>query len=120
MWPSFLILGLLALLPLGRSVEAPLAIAAIAGLIFAWRKRSQLQMNAGIRLAAALFVCYWLAALLSAPGAVAPDKSWSTVAVLLRFFPFALFATLALRDATVWARLTAGAAAILVLWLLDA
>ena len=120
MWPSFLILGLLALLPLGRSAEAPLAIAAIAGLIFAWRKRSQLQMNAGVRLAAALFVCYWLAALLSAPGAVAPDKSWSTVAVLLRFFPFALFATLALRDATVWARLTAGAAAILVLWLLDA
>ena len=120
MWPSFLILGLLALLPLGRSAEAPLAIAAIAGLIFAWRERSQLRTNAGVRLASVLFACYWLAALFSAAGAVAPEKSWSTAGVLLRFFPFVLFATLALRDAATWSRLIAGAAAIVVLWLLDA
>jgi len=120
MWPALLMLGMLVLLPLGRSAEAPLALAAIAGLLFAWQERSHLHMLAGVRLAAGLFACYWLAALISAPGAVAPEKSWSTVAALLRFFPLALFATLALRDAATWPRLVAGVAAIVVLWLLDA
>ena len=120
MWSALLLLGVLVLLPVGRSAEAPLAIAAIAALILAWRERTQLRTAAGVRLAAGLFACYWLAALLSAPGAVAPEKSWSTVAALLRFFPFALLPPLALRDAATWPRLTAGAPAIVVLWLLDA
>ena len=120
MWPALLVLGVLALLPLGRSAEAPLAIGAIAGLVLVWRARAQLRVRASVRLAMLLFGCYWLAALFSAPGAVAPDKAWSTVGVLLRFFPFALFTCLALRDTTIWPRLIAGAAAIVVLWLLDA
>jgi O-antigen ligase len=120
MWPALLVLAVLALLPLGRSAEAPLALAAVAGLALAWRTRAQLRADSGVRLVALLFACYWLAALISAPGAVAVEKSWSTVGVLLRFFPFALFATLALRDATLWPRLIAGAAAVVLLWLLDA
>ena len=120
MWPALLALGVLVLLPLGRSAEAPLAIGAVAGLVLAWHARAQLRARAGVRLALILFGCYWLAALFSAPGAVAPDKVWSTVGVLLRFVPFALFACLALRDAAIWPRLIAGAAAIIVLWLLDA
>src|SRR5947209_893042 len=102
MWPALLVLGVLALLPLGRSAEAPLALAAIAGLALAWRARAHLRLSAGVRLAVILFACYWLAALVSAPGAVASEKAWSTVAVLLRFFPFALFAVLALREAALW------------------
>ena len=119
MWPALLMLGVLALLPLGRSSEGLLAIAAVAGLAAAWRMRASWRTHAGVRLAAILFACYWLAALFSAPGAVAPDKSWSTVAVLLRFLPFVLFAAIALRDIA-WPPLIAGAAAIVVLWLLDA
>jgi O-antigen ligase len=120
MWPALLALGVLVLLPLGRSSEGALAIGAVAGLVFAWRGRGGLRADEGVRLAAILFACYWLAALISAPAAVAPEKSWDTVGVLLRFFPFALFATLALRDAALWPRLVAGAAAVIVLWLLDA
>src|SRR5204862_816380 len=68
-----------------------------------------------------LFACYWLPALLSAPDAVAPDRTWSTVLVDLRFLPFAL--------AMVWLvggapraqmLLREGAALVVGLWVLDA
>ncbi|MDE1884439.1 MAG: O-antigen ligase family protein [Xanthomonadaceae bacterium] len=120
LWPLWIVLGVLVLLPVGRSSEAPLAIGAIGGLIFAWRERTTVRTHAGVRLAAIVFGCYWLAALASAPAAVAPEKTWSTVAALLRLLPFALFACLALRKVTWWSRLTDACAAIVLLWLLDA
>ncbi len=120
MWPVWIVLAVLLLLPIGRASEAFIAIGAIAGLILAWNQRASLRADAGVRLAAILFACYWLAALVSAPGAVAPEKSWSTVAVLLRFLPFALFACLALRKAAWWPLLIDACAAVVLLWLLDA
>ena len=120
LWPVWVMLGVLVLLPVGRGAEALIAVGAVAGLILAWRERARLRAHAGVRLAAILFGCYWLAALISAPGAVAPEKSWSTVATLLRFFPFVLFACLALCNTAWWPRLRDACAAIVVLWLLDA
>ncbi|MBS0557800.1 MAG: O-antigen ligase family protein [Proteobacteria bacterium] len=120
MWPLWIVLAVLLLLPVGRASEAPLAIGAIAGLILAWRERDVLRTQVGARLALIVFACYWLAALLSAPGAVVPGKTWDTVAVLLRFVPFAVFACLALRKTAWWPRLTDACAAIVLLWLLDA
>ena len=119
-WPALVVLSVLVLLPIGRSSEAAMAVGAIAGLVLAWRQRTTLQDNHGVRLAVLLFACYWLPALLSAPAAFAAQKSWSTVAVLLRFLPFALFACLSLRTATLWPRISAAVAMIVVLWLLDA
>jgi O-antigen ligase len=120
LWPLWIVLGVLVLLPLGRASEAPLVVGAFSGLILAWRQRALLRADAGVRLAVILFACYWLAALISAPGAVAPDKSWSTVAYLLRFLPFAVFTCLALRKAAWWPLLVDACAAVVVLWLLDA
>lgn len=120
MWPVWIVLAVLVLLPLGRASEAPLIIGAVAGLILAWRERANLRTHAGVRLAAILFGCYWLASLISAPGAVAPEKSWSTVGVLLRFLPFLVFACLALRKVEWWPLLTDACAAVVLLWLLDA
>jgi O-antigen ligase len=120
LWALWIVLGVLVLLPLGRASEAPLVVGAVVGLILAWRQRALLRADAGVRLAVTLFACYWLAALISAPGAVAPEKSWSTVGVLLRFFPFALFACLAMRKAVWWPLLVDACAAVVVLWLLDA
>jgi len=117
---ALLVVAVLVLLPVGRSAEAPLALGALAGLVLTWRSRDTLAANAGLRLAALLFACYWLPALISAPDSVASSKSWSTVATLLRFLPFAAFAVLALRDARVWPRIVQAVAAVLVLWLLDA
>ncbi|MBS0569555.1 MAG: O-antigen ligase family protein [Proteobacteria bacterium] len=120
MWALGIVLGVLVLLPLGRASEAPLVIGAAAGLVLAWRERAVLRTHAGVRLAVIMFGCYWLAALSSAPGAVAPEKTWGTVGVLLRFLPFAVFVAIALRRAGAWPRLTAACATLVVLWLLDA
>jgi len=117
-WPALLVLAVLALLPVGRVAELPLAFTAIAGAVWAWRERAQ--WPRGVRLAALLFACYAFAALLSAPTAVAPMKSWSTVAAVLRFLPFALGTCFAMREATLWPRVIAAAAMLVVLWLLDA
>ena len=118
-WPALLLLSILVLLPLGRSAEVPLVLAAGATLVLLVRSRLALDAPAA-RLVLALFACYWLAALVSAPGAVAPAKSWSTVATTLRFLPFALFAAWALRDAARWAGILVAIGAVVALWALDA
>jgi hypothetical protein len=120
LWPALLLLSVIALLPVGYSFEAPLTIAAAFGLVHAWRMREVLRTDPGVRLAIVLFACYWLAALISAAVAIAPAKTWSTVAVVLRFLPFALFAALLLRDSELWPQIECAVAAVVVLWLLDA
>jgi O-antigen ligase len=119
-WCALIVLAVLALLPLGRSAEVPLIFGALVGIGLMWRARATLSSNVGATLVVALFLCYWIPALISAPGSVAPDKTWSTVAVLLRFLPFALFASLGLHRSDMWPRIIAACAAITVLWLLDA
>ncbi len=120
-WPALIALAVLALLPVGRiAAEVPLCIGAVAGIVLVWRDHKTLSQNMGVKLVVGLFACYWLPALISAPGSVAPDKTWSTVAGLLRFLPFALFACIALRRVDIWPRIVAACAAITVLWLLDA
>ena len=120
-WPALLLLAVLVLLPIGiGAATVPVALCAIAGLIFAWRRRGSLSANPGLRLATALFACYWLPALISALGSIAPGKSWGTVGGLLRFLPFAAFPCLALRSSDAWPRITGAAGAIVALWLLDA
>ena len=119
-WPALLVLTVVVLLPVAASAEAPLIIASAAGLWIAWRERARLSAHRGARIAFALFACYWVAELISTPGAIAPARSWSTVAATLRFLPFALFAVLALRDAAQWPRIERAVAMIVTLWLLDA
>ena len=114
-----LVLAVLVLLPLGRSAELPLVIAAIAGVVLLARGRLRLD-EAGARLVLVLFACYWLPALLSGFAAIEPGKTWTTVATTLRFLPFALFVGWALRDAPRWPALVAAVAIVASLWALDA
>ena len=118
-WPVFVVLAVLVLLPIGRSAELPLVIGAIAGTVLLLRRQLDFG-DPGMRLAFALFACYWLAALVSGIAPVEPARTWSTIGVTLRFLPFALFACWALRDAAAWPRVGAAAAAVVVLWTLDA
>ncbi|HET7845178.1 MAG TPA: O-antigen ligase family protein [Xanthomonadales bacterium] len=112
---------LLVLLPVGRTAEIALLAVALAGVVAAWRARGDANAWRGAGLALLAFAAYWLPALLSAFDAVAPDKSWSTVAGTVRFLPFALGAVLALRDAPAWqARVARAAGAIVALWTVDA
>src|ERR1019366_8616721 len=110
-WPALLVLAVLVLLPLGRSSELPLACAGVAALVLLAQRRIDLRDSAP-RLAPTLFACYWLPALLSGFAAIEPGKTWSTVAVALRFLPFALFAVWALRDSATWSALTKAVAVI--------
>jgi O-antigen ligase len=120
-WPALIVLAVIALLPVGRAWPyVPLAIGAGAGLVMSWRARATLRANRAVVLAAILFAGYWLAALISAPASVAPEKSWTNVAGLLGFLPFAVFAALALNGGASWPRIIAAVAMIDVLWLLDA
>lgn len=120
-WPALIFVAVLVLLPVGvGAATVPVALGAIAGLVFAWRERGTGLANPGLRLALVLFACYWLPTLISAFDSIAPGKSWSTVGGLVRFLPFAMFACLGLRDARVWPRITLAIGAILALWLLDA
>jgi len=118
-WPALLLVLAIVLLPVGRSAEAAIALGAVAGVVLAWRARGGLA-NRGVRLVLVLFACYWLAALCSAPAGIAPGKSWQTVGTLLRFLPFAAFASLALRGSPAWPRIITAVAAAVTLWLLDA
>jgi O-antigen ligase len=118
-WPALLVLAVLVVLPIGRGSEAPLVAAGLAGLVLLARRRIGFDAPAA-RLAVLLFACYWLPALVSGFAAVEPGKTWSTVATTLRFLPFALFAAWALRRPSLWPPLTAGVAAVVALWTLDA
>lgn len=118
-WPLWLVLAPLVLLPFGRASEAPIVVMAIAGLVLAARGRIRWN-DPATRLAVALFACYWLPTLLSAFGAVAPERTGSTVATTLRFLPLALFVVWAMRDEAHWPRLVAVAGFVVALWALDA
>ena len=119
-WCALLVVAVIALLPVGRGADVPLVAAAILGVVFAWHGRRELAGNAGLRLAGALFACYWLPALISSPDSTAPGKSWSTVRDLLRYLPFCAFVCIALRDDAPWRRIVQAVAALVGLWLIDA
>ncbi|HVT32295.1 MAG TPA: O-antigen ligase family protein, partial [Rhodanobacteraceae bacterium] len=119
MWPPLTVLAVVVLLPVGRAAELPIAIGALAALVFVARGRIEARDRANV-LAIVLFACYWIPAFISAFGAIAPERTWSTVATTLRFLPFALFAIVALRDARVWDRIVLAAAIVVSLWIVDA
>lgn len=118
-WPWLLVLSPLLLLPVGRSAELPVAVMALLALVLTLRGRMPWRDSA-MRLGLALFACYWLPAAISAIDAVAPERSWITVASTLRFLPFVCFAVWALRAAPNWPRLLITGGAIVALWALDA
>src|SRR5690606_25923509 len=114
------VLGVLVLLPIGRSSELPVLLAALAGIgLLANRARWQ-GLEPVVRPVVALFACYWLPILLSAFAAVEPQKTWTTALETLRFLPFAVFAGWALRRPRSWPVVQMAIAVIAGLWLIDA
>lgn len=109
-----------ALLPLGRSSELGTLLCVIGvGLLLA-RQPQALHEHAGARLLLWLLAAYVGAALLSAVDAIAPGKSWGTVAAVLRYAPLGLYACFAIRRQSRLQGLYSGIAAVLALWVLDA
>jgi O-antigen ligase len=111
--------ALLALLPFARLAELPLLMMAIAGcrlLPDLVRGRAE----GGQRLAALLFLAYWLPELVSAVDSLNPAKSWAEVGADLRFLPLLLFLQRGLREPASGALALHLCAGLLALWCLDA
>lgn len=118
--PVMLVWAVLALLPIGRVSELPLLAGAIWALVLLVRQGRETLALPGVRLALLLFACYWLPALLSAPDAVAPEKTWSQVGGQLRFGLFAVFVAATVRTPAQWQWLLRASALLILLWVLDA
>ncbi|UXI69017.1 O-antigen ligase family protein [Tahibacter amnicola] len=118
--PLLPIWALPALLPFGRSAEVVIVLCLIGCLFLFARHPRALAEHPGARLFVALCACYGLAALVSAIDAVAPGKSWGTVASALRFFPLGLYAAFAMRRAATVRPVETGVAIVVTFWLADA
>lgn len=115
----WLLLASIVLLPFGVAAEVPVLIGATAGLA-QWLRRRWDWNQPTLRLALGLGLAYWLPEFVSAWDSVAAAKSWSEVALDLRFVLFLLFvaATVWHRDDARWLRV--GIAWVIALWCLDA
>ncbi|ODU44694.1 O-antigen ligase family protein [uncultured Aquimonas sp.] len=117
--PALWLLAVFALLPFSRSYELPLLVMAVLGA-----KQVPGLFRAGgeplQRLAALLFLGYWLPQLISAFDSVAPAKSWSEVAVDLRFLPALLYAQRGLAQPGAAAFALRGLALLVAVWTIDA
>jgi O-antigen ligase len=109
-----------ALLPFGRSSEFGTFLCLLGALLLFVREPRALAGHPGARLLLWLLAAYIGAALISAFDSLAPGKSWSTVAALLRYVPLGLYACLAIRGERRLQALYTAVACVLAWWVLDA
>lgn len=108
------------LLPFGRSSEFGTFLCAAGAIFLFVRTPHVLRGSPGARLLLWLLGAYIGAALLSCFGSLAPGKSWSTVAALLRYLPLGLYACFVIRDERRLQALYVAIACVLAWWVLDA
>lgn len=109
-----------ALLPFGRSAELGVFLALVGSVLLLVREPRALHHHAGAKLFLWLFAAYAGAALVSAVDAVAPGKSWGTVAGILRFAPLGVYTCFAMRRPSKVRVLYVATAAVVALWVGDA
>ncbi len=110
----------LALLPVGRASELGTLLCLFGCVMLFVREPHALANHAGARLLLVLFAAYVGAALLSAVDAVAPARSWLSVAGMLRYAPLGLYACFAIRRLSRLQAMYRAAAIVVALWVLDA
>lgn len=109
-----------ALLPFGRSAELGVFLALVGAVLLLVREPRAIHHHPGARLFLALFAAYAGAALLSALDAVAPGKSWGTVAGILRFAPLGVYTCFAMRRPGKIRALYMVTAVVVAVWVADA
>ncbi len=108
------------LLPFGRSSELGTFICLVAAIVLFVRDRHALLDRPAARLLLWLWAAYFGAALISAPGAVDPARSFDSVAAYLRFAPLGLYACFCVRRAAQLRKLCLATGIVVALWALDA
>lgn len=108
------------LLPFGRASELGILICLLGAVILFVRDRHALAGHPGARLLLWLWAAYFLAALSSAPAAIDPGRSWSSVAAYIRFAPFGVYVCFAVRREARLNALCLATGIVVALWALDA
>ena len=108
----------IGLFPAGRLSEVPMLAAALAGIWLLYRGRIDVR-SWQVRAAGVVFAGYWLPELLSAFDSVAPAKSWSEVALDLRYLPMLAFWSARIQSEAARRLTLTGASAVALLWLID-
>jgi O-antigen ligase len=108
------------LLPFGRSSELGTLICMLGAIILVVRDRRALTSHPGARLLLWLWAAYFLAALISSPGAIDPARSWSSTAAYIRFAPFGVYVCFAVRRESRLNALCLATGVVVALWALDA
>ncbi|MGH8152989.1 MAG: O-antigen ligase family protein, partial [Rhodanobacteraceae bacterium] len=108
------------LLPFGRASELGTLLCLLGAVILIVRDHHVLAGHPGARLLLWLWAAYFLAALISAPDAIDPSRSWSSVAAYLRFAPFGVYVCFAVRRESRLHALCLATGIVVALWALDA
>jgi O-antigen ligase len=108
------------LLPFGRSSELGTLLCLLGAIILFVRDRHALRRHPGARLLLWLWAAYFLAALISIPGAVDPARSGIQTATYLRFAPFGVYVCFAVRRESRLGALCLATGIVVALWALDA
>jgi O-antigen ligase len=109
-----------ALLPFGRSAELGVFLCLVGAILLLVREPQAIRHHPGARLFLWLFAAYAGAALVSAIDAVAPGKSWLTLAGLLRFAPLGVYTCFAMRRPGKVRALYFATAVVVAIWVADA
>jgi|GEM_PF-301085 len=89
-WPLLLVWSCIALLPIGRTAEIPVAAMAVYGGAF-WYKGTIQPLQGRYRSFTLAFFLFWIPMILSVPDAVEPSEALRVTALYLRFFFAGLF-----------------------------
>lgn len=119
-WASWLALAFIALLPIRRLSEIPVAIFALSLPFLARSAAHRARLAAAARFVVPLFLCYWIPMLLSSFDSVVPEKSWIQTAAALRFLAAALALSALLEAPSARERLLRWSAWLLLFWAIDA
>jgi O-antigen ligase len=109
-----------ALLPFGRSAELGVFLSLVGAILLLVREPQAIRHHPGAKLFLWLFAAYAGAALVSAVDAVAPGKTWGTVAGILRFAPLGIYTCFAMRRPAKVRALYMATAVVVAIWVLDA
>jgi O-antigen ligase len=123
-WAPWFIVAFVALLPTVGPAEAVLSLGALAalGLLLLQRFRggTRLLSREAWALSTALFFCYWIPELLSAPDAYNGPRTWSSVATDLRYLPFLWLVAMAMGSARGRRIVGVGIGVVVLAWCVDA
>ena len=109
-----------ALLPFGRSAELGVFLSLVGAILLLVREPQAIRHHPGAKLFLWLFAAYAGAALVSAIDAVAPGKSWLTLAGILRFAPLGVYTCFAMRRPGKVRALYLATAVVVAIWVADA